>query len=184
MKMKHIHTFESFLNESAGDEVIFSVDDDKLDAMLNDKFSRQLDYQDIKGDSFYSLPRKEFDRFMDMADSAGFDVDYENSEDSVVIVEESTVAESYRTVPYNVKISGEYEITIGTKVETTKVAGFERQNDDSDSLYFMDEDPLIDTIGSLIVKNSDMPKLQKGTVVKAKASKSGQEVKIKRIGDL
>jgi len=93
MEMKHIHTFESFLNESAGDEVIFSVDDDKLDSMLTSKFGRQLDYQDVKGDSFYSLPRREFDRFIDMADSSGFDVDYENSEDAVVYVQESIVNE-------------------------------------------------------------------------------------------
>jgi len=82
------------VNESAGHEIIFSVDDDKLDNMLNSRFSSQLDYQDIKGDSFYSLPKRDFDRFIDMADSAGFDVDYENSEDSVVFVQESAITES------------------------------------------------------------------------------------------
>ena len=92
--MKHIKTFESFLNETVGNVVIFSVDDDKLDNMLNSRFSSQLDYQDIQGDSFYSLPKRDFDRFIDMADSAGFDVDYENSEDSVVFVQESAITES------------------------------------------------------------------------------------------
>ena len=92
--MKHLQTFESFLNESE-DEVIFSVDDDKLDQLLNARFSRQLDYKDDKGDSLYVLPKREFDQFIDLADSSGFDVDYENSEDSVVYVKESTVNESY-----------------------------------------------------------------------------------------
>ena len=92
--MKHLQTFESFLNESE-DEVIFSVDDDKLDQLLNARFSRQLDYKDDKGDSLYVLPKREFDQFIDLADSSGFDVDYEGSEDSVVYVKESTVNESY-----------------------------------------------------------------------------------------
>ena len=92
--MKHLNTFEHFLNEGK-DEVIFSVDDDKLDQMLNARFSRQLDYKDDKGDSLYVLPKREFDQFIDLADSSWFDVDYENSEDSVVYVKESTVNESY-----------------------------------------------------------------------------------------
>lgn len=83
--MKHLNTFERFLNEGK-DEVIFSVDDDKLDQMLNARFSRQLDYADDKGDSLYILPQRDFDSFIDLADSSGFDVDYENSEDSVVYV--------------------------------------------------------------------------------------------------
>ena len=92
--------------------------------------------------------------------------------------------ESYKRVPGNVKIAGQYEISIGSSTSVTRVAGFERQNDDSDSLYFMDEDPLRDTVGTLIVKNVDMFKLEKGTLVKAVSSKSGKEVKIKRVGDL
>jgi hypothetical protein len=107
--MKHINTFEHFLDESLvknrwairdikhssnnADEVIFSVDDDKLDQLLNARFSQQLDYVDDKGDSYYVLPRKDFDRFIDLADSSGFDVDYENSEDTVVYVQESVVNE-------------------------------------------------------------------------------------------
>lgn len=86
--MKHIRTFESFVNE-AQNLVTFSVDDDKLDQMLNARFSRQLDYKDDKGDSYYVLPKRDFDNFIDLADSSGFDVDYEGSEDSVVYVIES-----------------------------------------------------------------------------------------------
>jgi len=97
---------------------------------------------------------------------------------------ESFMSEAYKQVPYDVKIAGKYEITIDSKVVQTSVAGFERQSDDSDALYFMDNDPLRDSIGSLVVKNSDMPKLQKGTVVNATGTKNGKVVKIKRVGDL
>lgn len=96
----------------------------------------------------------------------------------------SFLGEAYKQIPYNVKISGEYEITINSKIITTKVAGFERENDDSDLLYLMDNDPLKAEHGSFIVKNSDMPKLQKGTLVKAMCSKHGIPATLKRIGDL
>ena len=94
------------------------------------------------------------------------------------------ITEAYKSIPYNVKIAGKYEVMIDGKKENTTVAGFERQNDDSDSLYLMDSDPLKPTIGGFIVKNSDMFKLEKGTTVKAVTSKSNQDVKIKRIGNL
>jgi len=92
--MKHLHTFEGFLNEGADQKITFTVDDDKLDQMLNARFSRQLDYKDAGGDSYYILNQKDFDRFIDLADSSGFDVDYENSEDTVVYVQESVVNEA------------------------------------------------------------------------------------------
>jgi DNA-directed RNA polymerase beta subunit len=92
--------------------------------------------------------------------------------------------EAYKQVPYNVKIAGKYEITINGEAVKTSIAGFERENDDSDSLYLMDEDPLKAEHGSFIVKNSDMPKLQKGTVVKAMCSNHGVPATLKRIGDL
>ena len=97
---------------------------------------------------------------------------------------ENFIAEAYKAIPYNVKISGKYEITINGKTVNTSVAGFERESDDSDSLYLMDNDPLKAEHGSFIVKNSDMPKLQKGTVVNAMCSKHSIPAKIKRIGDL
>ena len=93
--MKKILTYDEFLTEARmkdtfkhSDVILFSVDDDKLDQMLNDKFARNLDFKDIKGDNYYSLPRREFDQFIDLADSSGFDVDYEGSEDSVISVME------------------------------------------------------------------------------------------------
>jgi len=115
--MKPVKTFKEFLNESK-DEIIFSVDDDKLDQMLNARFSRQLDYADEGGDSFYVLVRKDFDRFIDLADSSGFDVDYENSEDSVIAVQESVLNEAAR-VPSNVmdfaKRKGSYAVALVKK---------------------------------------------------------------------
>lgn len=97
---------------------------------------------------------------------------------------ESFINEAYKQIPYNVKISGEYEIVIDGKTVVTKVAGFERQSDDSDLLYLMDSDLLKDEHGGFIVKNSDMQKLQRGTVVNATCSKHGTPATLKRIGDL
>ncbi len=119
--MKNLHTFEEFLNESLNeskDEIVFSIDDDKLDQMLNSRFSRQLDYKDDGGDSFYVLGRKDFDRFIDLADSSGFDVDYENSEDSVISVQESlneAMADPIRDIHFEIdpKKQEELKITYG-----------------------------------------------------------------------
>jgi hypothetical protein len=97
---------------------------------------------------------------------------------------ENFLNEAYKQIAYNVKIAGEYVITINSKIVTTKVAGFERESDDSDLLYLMDSDPLKAEHGGFIVKNSDMPKLAKGTSVKAVCSKHGAPATLKRIGDL
>jgi hypothetical protein len=83
--VKQNRPFKSFLKESQSN-VTFTVDDEKLDMLLHDFHSRELDYKDDKGDSLYVLPKRDFDRFIDAADSRGFDVDYENSEDSVIYV--------------------------------------------------------------------------------------------------
>ncbi len=96
--MKNLQTYDEFLNESQLNEasqrgkVIFSVDDDKLDTLLHSRFGKQLDYEDIKGDSYYVMLQKDFDRFIDLADSSGFDVDGE-SEDSVIDIVESRLNE-------------------------------------------------------------------------------------------
>ncbi len=97
---------------------------------------------------------------------------------------EEFVNEAYKKIPYNMKISGKFEIAINGKLYNTSIAGFEREDDDSDSLYLMDSDPLKAEHGSFIVKNSDMLKLSKGTAVKAMCSKHGIPATLKRIGDL
>lgn len=107
--MKNLKTFEEFVNENLNksntkirqevlrksggidkDSVVFTLDDEKLDQLLYSKFYNQIDVQKAKdGDEYYVLSQRDFDRFMDLADSSGFDVDYENSEDSVIYVYES-----------------------------------------------------------------------------------------------
>ena len=53
--------------------VIFVIDNGKLDDLfLDSSKSEHLDYENINGDSFYSLPPKYYDRFVDWADSNGF----------------------------------------------------------------------------------------------------------------
>ena len=72
--------------------IIFSINDEKLDDILQANHSRELEYRkDVTGDVYYILPTKEFDRFIDYADSAGYDVDYENSEDSVIYVADAEI---------------------------------------------------------------------------------------------
>ena len=99
---------------------------------------------------------------------------------------ESFVNEAYKEIPYNMKISGKFSVKVGndSPIEML-IAGFERNDDASDSLYFMDtDDDKKVKWGSFIVKNSDMPKLSKGQEVKASTSKGDLPVKLKRIGDL
>lgn len=76
----------------ANDVVTFSVNDDKLDQLLNDFHARELGFVNIKGDDYYTLPQRDFDRFIDAADSKGFNVDYANNEDSVISIMESDSA--------------------------------------------------------------------------------------------
>lgn len=123
--MKHIQLFEQFINENK-DEVIFSVDNEKLDQILHSKFGRKLDYEDIKGDSYYSLPKREFDSFIDFADSSGFDVDYDESEASVIYVYESRVNEkAYQlTGMYGAKgIAGKVLFAFKKEIERLKFEG-------------------------------------------------------------
>ena len=75
---------KKIVEATSTDKVTFTVDDDKLDNKLHDMFKDKLDYKDDRGDSWYILDKKDFDRFIDYADSAGYDVDYDNSADSVI----------------------------------------------------------------------------------------------------
>jgi hypothetical protein len=87
--MKNIKTFEEYVNEQLSESyqfVVFSVDDEKLDQLLHQNFKKSIDYFKEGGDEYYTLPKREFDRFLDLGDSHGFDVDYEESEDSVIDV--------------------------------------------------------------------------------------------------
>lgn len=89
----------------------------------------------------------------------------------------------YVKVPGDVKITGIYEFKTKDKVRTLMVNGFERENDDSDSLYLDDEDENKSEIGSVIVKNSAMRKMAKGNPVTAITSRSKEKGTLTRIKD-
>ena len=73
---KKLGTVALKTEQSTSDVVTFSIDDDKLDTLLHDKFSKYIDYIEDDGlDSYYTLPQRQFDRFIDLADSSGFDTD-------------------------------------------------------------------------------------------------------------
>lgn len=66
-------TNEGILKEAK--DIVFSVDHPRVDSLLNTKFADELDYKDIKGDSYYQLASKQFDRFMDAVISRGMNPD-------------------------------------------------------------------------------------------------------------
>jgi hypothetical protein len=67
---------KKLLHEDTQDNnVVFSVNNGKLDDMLNSKFASELDYIEDKGDTHYSMSQYNYDRFVDLAMSSGFDVD-------------------------------------------------------------------------------------------------------------
>jgi hypothetical protein len=75
-EFKSVLAKESMNEQSTSDVVTFSIDDDKLDTLLHAKFANYIDYTEDDGlDSYYTLPRRQFDRFIDLADSSGFDTD-------------------------------------------------------------------------------------------------------------
>jgi hypothetical protein len=59
------------IQNALNDDIIFTVDDDKLDQLLNDSYRNKLGYMDINGDSYYTLSANDFDRFIDAAYSRG-----------------------------------------------------------------------------------------------------------------
>ena len=75
-EFKSVLAKESMNEQSTSDVVTFSIDDDKLDTLLHAKFSNYIDYIEDDGlDSYYTMPQRQFDRFIDLADSSGFDTD-------------------------------------------------------------------------------------------------------------
>lgn len=97
---------------------------------------------------------------------------------------EAFINEAYKQVPYNKKVTGTYEVTCGSKKYEVRVAGFERENDDSDALYLMDDDAMKSDWGGILVKNAIMPKLERGGVHNAIISKTKETCKIRRIADI
>jgi hypothetical protein len=80
---------ESNVNE--GNKVTFTLDDGGLDdKFLSDKgLSRNLDYKEDGKDSYYVLPKRDFDRLQDWADSSGYDTD-----EVIDVIDESVINEA------------------------------------------------------------------------------------------
>lgn len=85
--------WEDAQNESVVTEntVTFTLDDGSLDDkfLSNKSLSRNLDYKEDGGDTYYVLPKRDFDRLQDWADSSGYDID-----EVIEVVDESVVTES------------------------------------------------------------------------------------------
>ena len=79
---------ESIVTENS---VTFTLDDGDLDdKFLSDKsLSRNLDYKEDGRDTYYVLPKRDFDRLQDWADSSGYDTD-----EVIEVIEESVVNEA------------------------------------------------------------------------------------------
>lgn len=80
-KKTSIHNSTKFEIVDAPDDlqesVTFSIDDGNLDDKFlgNRSLSRNLDYKKDGEDTYYTLPKRDFDRFEDWADSHGFDTE-------------------------------------------------------------------------------------------------------------
>jgi hypothetical protein len=74
---------QRLLSEEDNDQntVTFSIDNGDLDSLLIANFARALDYKEAdNGDTNYVLPHGDYDRFIDLAMSSGFDVDQDIDE--------------------------------------------------------------------------------------------------------
>lgn len=60
---------------SINDRVIFSLDSEPLDQLFHAKYADRAEYLNDRGDTFYALSQKDFDRFIDEAFNAGHDTD-------------------------------------------------------------------------------------------------------------
>jgi hypothetical protein len=86
--------------------------------------------------------------------------------------------ESYKKLPYDAKIMGTYILNIEDEDTHITIAGYERNDDNTDSLVLMDtEDNFKEEFkakhGSINVNNNDMIQMIKGKKVKIATSKSG-----------
>jgi hypothetical protein len=189
--MKHIHTFESFLNEAKKSSNVITIrkflskDHNALWKWMQKEFGPgkySPGLQRIAGPLTHGG-----DFTLDVSNWDEKDIEtlkaYLSSQNHVF---ESFLNEAYKPVPPTMKISGKFTIKVGNDNPFEMlIAGFERNDDTTDSLYFMDtDDDKRIKWGSFVVKNADMPKLSKGQEVKATTSKGNLPVKLKRIGDL
>jgi hypothetical protein len=86
---------------------------------------------------------------------------------------------------YDTRVSGKYDFKTNTGLGyELLVVGYERKNDDSDSLYFDDlESTAKKELGSIIIKNNSWKNLSKGQPIVA-ISETGIKGRLTRIGNL
>jgi hypothetical protein len=90
----------------------------------------------------------------------------------------------YRNVGSTTKIAGKYVGEYKNKSYQFQIAGFEREDEDHDSLYFLDSEPLKKDWGTITVPNEDMVQLSKGQpIFTATIKKTGETILLRRIGD-
>ena len=72
--------------------VTFTLDDGDLDdKFLGDRsLSRNLDYEQDGSDTYYVLPKRDFDRLEDWADSSGY-----NTAEVIYVIDEAMVSEKF-----------------------------------------------------------------------------------------
>jgi hypothetical protein len=189
--MKHIHTFESFLNEAnkTGEKITLKgftdIDHTRLVKWMSSEFGPMKYNPGMEWVGGHLTKGGDFT--LDVSDWNERDLKdlkaYLSSQNHVF---ESFVNEAYKPVPATMKISGKFIVKVGLEQnDTILIAGFERNDDTTDSLYMMDsDDDKKAKWGSFIVKNSDMPNISKGKDVWGRTSKGNLPVKLTRIGDL
>lgn len=81
--MRSIRSFDEFVNEKHND-VVFSVDGQKEDELLNARFGRRLDFKEVDGDEYYVLSATDFHSYMDLVNGTdGADPDKVKEYDDV-----------------------------------------------------------------------------------------------------
>jgi len=104
--------WEDSQNESVVTEnsVTFTLDDGDLDdKFLSDKsLSRNLDYKEDGRDTYYVLPKRDFDRLQDWADSSGYDTD-----EVIEVIEESVVNEAENYITDGFKVGDKIKTNFG-----------------------------------------------------------------------
>lgn len=174
--MKHIKLFEEFITEALNPKEFETAVKDLAYSMPN-----HTSYEDVPSDEQIMKAMQKYQK--DLYKHSTSSQKKEAVEMVKQILSESNTSESYKQIPYNVKIAGVYKVDDGDAKFSVRVAGFEGHGADTDALYLMDSDPHKASLGSIIVKNKDMISLSKGKTVYAQTT-TGNDVSIKRIGDL
>lgn len=123
------------LKEFQGEEVLFSINDPKVDDFLQQRFSNYVDYANHKGDDVYVLPIEHYNRFIDQVDSLGYDTD------SIQIIREG-IKRQLKEISNRIKnySNSKNKILVGTK--SNLLNDMKKRYDfeiDGDETYFFDK---------------------------------------------